>query len=91
MRGQVLSADPMTLTQIFLQRVKIMKLTKSHYITILTLPNSASYAIQSRKRFSYNTINNIDSTIEELIYNKRKVQNAVECSILFARKPVRLE
>lgn len=64
MRGQVLSADPMTLTQIFLQRVKIMKLTKSHYITILTLPNSASYAIQSRKRFSY-IINNINNTIAE--------------------------
>lgn len=54
MRGQVLSE--MTLTQIFLQRVKIMKLTKSHYITILTLPSSASYAIQSHKRLNYNTI-----------------------------------
>lgn len=77
----MLSTSQMTLTQIFLQRVKIIKL-KSHYITILTLPNSASYAIQSRKRLNYNII---------ILITLLKKKSVVERSILFARKPVRLE
>jgi len=48
MRGQVLSADPMTLTQIFLRRVKIIaKLTRNHII-LLFLP----YPILHRMRYN---------------------------------------
>jgi len=73
MRGQVLSADPMTLTQIFLRRVKIMKLTRNHII-LLFLP----YPILHRMRaFKLQYHNNIDSIL--LVKKSAKCSRIAYC------------